>query len=246
METAMANYEIAATRLQDAIEEIRSRMATLQQRRVEVEIARQQLADASITASFDGVVKERRASIGEFLAPGSPIATIVRTDPLRLRVEVPEREAPRVRAGQPVRLTVDGDTNRYTGTIKRLSPSINEQSRMLIAEADVPNTGTLRPGAFARVEVVVEEKAPAVTIPRSALVVFAGIEKVFLIKDGKAVEKNILTGRRNGEIIEVPIGLKPGDLVVLDPGNLQSGAAVTVETGAPPPGPRKPPAETGP
>jgi RND family efflux transporter MFP subunit len=229
METAMANYEIAATRLQDAIEEVRTRMAALQQRRVEVEIARQQLADASITASFDGIVKERRASVGEFLNTGAPVATIVRTDPLRLRIEVPEREASRVRAGQSVRLTVDGDTNHYTGTLKRLSPSINEQSRMLVAEADVPNTSAaLRPGAFARVEVVVEEKAPAVTIPRTALVVFAGIEKVFLVKDGKAVEKNITTGRRNGDFIEVPAGLKPGDLVVLDPGNLQSGAAVTI------------------
>lgn len=246
LEAAMSAYEIAATRLQDAREEIRTRVAQLRQRRVEVEIARQQHADATLTAPFDGVVKERRASVGEFLNAGSPVATLVRMDPLRLRIEVPEREAPRVRAGQPVRLTVDGDTNLYSGVLKRLSPSIVEQSRMLLAEADVPSLGRLRPGAFARVEIVVEEKSPAVTIPRNALVVFAGIEKVFLIKDGKAAEKNILTGRRNGEFIEVPGGLKPGDLVVLDPGNLQNGAAVMPDSGAPPSGPGREKKTAGP
>src|SRR6185295_5469718 len=93
-ETANAAYEVAANRYRDALEEANNRRAQLVQRRVEVDIARKQLADTAIHAPFDGAVQERRASIGEYLIVGSPVVTVVRMDPLRLRVEVPEVAAP--------------------------------------------------------------------------------------------------------------------------------------------------------
>ena len=85
LDTAEASYKVALGRLQDAREEIHNREAIIAQRRSELDIARQQLTDTSISAPFDGAIQEKRASVGEFLAAGAPLATIVRMDPLRLR-----------------------------------------------------------------------------------------------------------------------------------------------------------------
>jgi len=153
---------------------------------------------------------------------------IVKMDPLRLRAEVPERDARNVRSGQNVRVTIDGDTNVYVGQIMRLSPVIAQQTRMLVVEADVRNNGKLRPGAFARAEIVTNDAKMAVTVPSKSIVTFAGIEKVILVQNGKALEKPVTTGRRNGDWIEIVAGINVGDQVIVDPGNLQSGQAVEV------------------
>ncbi|MDW8239249.1 MAG: efflux RND transporter periplasmic adaptor subunit [Acidobacteriota bacterium] len=229
MDAAEANYKVALSRYQDAVEEIHNRQAVLAQRRSELEIARQQLQDTVVIAPFDGVVQERRASIGEYLAAGSPIVTLVRMNPLRLRAEVPERDAANVRIGQLVRVTVEGDPTTYTGYIKRLSPTIIQQNRMLVVEAEVQNNGTLRPGSFARVQIVTQDQTPALTVPNSAIVTFAGIEKVIAVQDGKAVEKPVTTGRRTAEQTEITAGLRVGEVIVVEPGNLQSGQPVRVQ-----------------
>lgn len=227
-DSADATYKVAQSRYQDALEEIRNRQGLLAQRRSELSLARQQLADTAVYAPLDGVVQEKRASLGEFLAAGAPVVNIVRMDPLRLRAEVPERDASNVRSGQNVRVTVEGDTNVYVGQITRLSPVIAEQNRMLVVEADVRNNGTLRPGTFARAEIVTNDAKMAVTVPNNAIVTFAGIEKVITVQNGKALEKPITTGRRSGEWTEVVAGVNVGEKVVVDPGNLQSGQDVTV------------------
>jgi RND family efflux transporter MFP subunit len=227
-DTADAGYKVAVSRYQDAIEEIRNRQALLAQRRSELSLARQQLADTSVYSPLDGVVQEKRASVGEYLAAGAPVVNIVKMDPLRLRAEVPEREAKNVRSGQSVRVTLDGDTTVYLGQIMRLSPVIAQQSRMLLVEADVRNNGKLRPGAFAHAEIVTNDAQMAATVPNRAIVTFAGIEKVIVVQNGKALEKPVTTGRRNGDWTEIVAGVNVGDQVIVDPGNLQSGQAVEV------------------
>lgn len=227
-DAADASYKVALSRYQDAIEEIRNRQAVLAQRRSELSLARQQLEDTSVRAPLDGIVQEKRSSVGEYLAAGAPVVSIVKMDPLRLRAEVPEREAKNVRSGQNVRVTIDGDTNVYVGQIMRLSPVIAQQSRMLLVEADVRNNGKLRPGAFAHAEIVTNDAQMVATVPSKAIVTFAGIEKVIVVQSGKALEKPVTTGRRNGEWTEIVSGVNVGDQVVVDPGNLQSGQAVEV------------------
>jgi RND family efflux transporter MFP subunit len=228
LDAAEADYKVALSRYQDGVEEIRNRQALVVQRRSELEIARQQLTDSTIVAPFDGVVQEKRTSVGEYLAAGTAIVNLVRMDPLRLRAEVPERESHNVRQGQQVRVTVEGDTNVYTGVIARLSPSITQQNRMLIVEAEVRNNGRLRPGSFARADIVADAKSLSPAVPAIAVVSFAGIDKVITIQDGKALEKPVTIGRHAGEWVEVLSGVKTGDTVIVNPGNLQSGQPVTV------------------
>ncbi len=228
LDLAEQNFEVAQGNYQDAIEEIRNRQGVLAQRRSELALARQQLADTKIFAPFDGVVQQKQASVGEYLAAGAPIALVVKINPLRLRAEVPERDAPTVRAGQEVNVTIEGDPSPHSGRVVRISPTITEQTRILIVEAEIMNRGTLRPGSFVRADIVTQSAGSAVTVPVKAVVTFAGIEKVLLVKDGKAVEKVVTTGRHTADWTEIINGVKPGDQVVAEPGNLQSGQSVTV------------------
>jgi len=227
-DAATATFKVAEGRYQDAYEEIRNRQGILAQRRSELALARQQLKDTAVIAPLNGIVQEKRTSIGEYLAAGAPVVNIVRMDPLRLRAEIPERESHTVHSGQDVRVTVEGDTNIYVGKIMRLSPVIAEQNRMLVVEADVRNNGKLRPGSFAHAEIVTNDAKMAVTVPNNAIVTFAGIEKVIVVQNGKALEKPITTGRRNTDFTEIVAGINVGEKVIVDPGNLQSGQAVEV------------------
>ena len=229
LDTAEAGYLVAESQYQDAREEVLNRQGVLAQRRSELELARQQLADSVLVAPFSGAVRERHVTPGQFVAAGQAIVTLVRTHPLRLRLAVPERQAARVAVGQEVRVRAEGDSRLYAGRVARTSPSIEESDRTLRIEAEVPNEdGALRPGSFANAEIVTAAAQPAVLVPATAVVVFAGIEKVLVVEDGKSVEKRVRTGRRIGERTEILEGLEGGEVVVAEPGNLVGGQEVTV------------------
>jgi RND family efflux transporter MFP subunit len=229
LDAAVAQLAIAEGQYQNSLEEARIRQGLLFQRRSELEIARQQLDDTNIVSPMDGAVSERQASVGQYLTAGAPVVTLVRMDPLRLRLAVPERQAGSVRIGQAVELTVEGDSRRYSGRVVRLSPAISENNRTLLIEAEVPNKdGALRPGSFAKADIIVEAGEQIVTVPRDAIVTFAGIDKVLTVEEGQAAEKRVRTGRRIGDQIEIVEGVDAGYQVILQPGNLVAGQPVKV------------------
>jgi len=238
LDTAEAAFTVADNRYQDAVEEVRRRIAMVSQRRIERDIAAQQLTDTTLLAPFDASVQERAASPGEYLSVGDPVVTLIQMNPLRLRLEVSERDAPKVRPGQLTRAQVEGIAETFTGRIARISPAIDPLRRVLFVEADIPNDGALHPGMFARGVMVVNAAEPAVTVPAAALVTFAGLEKVYLVEGGKVRERVVTTGRRGLQWVEVLANLKAGEEVILDPGNLQNGQPVSPSpaplTGAPP------------
>lgn len=193
-------------------------------------IARLNLERSRVKAPFEGAVARRIVTTGDYVGVGAPIVRLVKTDPLRLRLDVPERESVWVAVGQQVRLTVEGATNVHTGRIARVAPAIRESDRMLPVEADVPNHGALRAGLFARAHIVVDERELGVTVPADALTVFAGLEKVVVIRDGKAAEKTVTTGRRGADWVEIVSGLTPEEAVVLNPSGIRTGQALTLES----------------
>ncbi|HXW07549.1 MAG TPA: efflux RND transporter periplasmic adaptor subunit [Vicinamibacterales bacterium] len=232
LDAAEAAFKVAEGRLQDSIEEVHSRRAILAQRRSELELAQEQLSATMLRAPFDGRVRERTAAVGQYTSAGTPLVTLVRVHPLRLRLEVPEREAQSVQLGQEVQVTVEGEQAVYAGRVARISPAISEDNRTLLVEAEIPNErGLLRPGAFVRANIVIEAAAPALLVPASAIVSFAGVTKVFSIADGKAVERRVQPGRREGASVEIVQGLSAGDLIVIEPGSLVAGEAVRTGEG---------------
>jgi RND family efflux transporter MFP subunit len=229
LDAAAADFQVADGRYQDAIEDVRNRQAVLAERRTELAIARQQLLDSELRAPLEGAVRQRQASAGEYLAAGSPVVTLVRTHPLRLQLAVPERVAASVRVGQPVNVRVEKDPTIYHGQVARLSPAINDEDRTLLVEAEVPNEqGRLRPGAFAEAEIITESEDRAVFVPIASIVTFAGVERVLTVQDGMSVEKRVQTGRRFEDRVEIVEGLRPEELIVVEPGNLVGGQPVTV------------------
>jgi RND family efflux transporter MFP subunit len=228
LDAAEAAAKVAEGRYHDAVEEVHNRLGVLAEKRTELELARQQLADTVLRAPIEGAMSARQAHVGEFLNVGAPVATLVRIHPLRLRLAVPEREAAAIRQGQRVRLTLESDPTVYEGHVARLAPAISEQNRSLMIEAEIPNPqGRLRPGAFARGEIVVQPDRKLVTVPAEAIVTFAGIEKVMVVEAGRAVEKRVTTGRRTGDRVEILSGLAPGEQVIVRPGAVASGQPVT-------------------
>jgi HlyD family secretion protein len=233
LDAARATLLRAEASLQSAREEVRLRQAQVRQRESELEIARQRLADTAIRSPLDGFVQARRASKGEYLAAGAAVAEVVRIDPLRLRLAVPEREAISLKSGQAVHVRVTGQSGppetqaEYTGVVARLAPSLDAQSRSLLIEADIKNPGTLRPGNFVQARIIVGQRE-VVTVPLSAIVTFAGLQKVILVEDGKAVERPVTTGDTRGDTVEIVSGLRAGESVVDSPGLLQQGQPVRV------------------
>lgn len=244
-----ADYGVAEGAYQASIEEAQNRQGVLAQRRAELELARAQLADSVLRAPFSGAIEERRVAPGDYVSAGTVALVIVRTHPLRLRLSVPEREAEGLKVGLPVRLSVGEPPESAAGTspadasgeapatapsiegrIARLGPSITAASRTLEIEVEIPNhDGALRPGSFARAEIVVQAADPAVLVPASAVVSFAGVDKVIGVDQGKAVEKRVRLGRKSGDRVEIVSGLAAGEDVVLSPGNLTEGQAVEAE-----------------
>jgi len=227
-ERANAEHLVTLNRYEATLQDVRERQAVLAQRRAEYDIARQQLNDTSVRAPFDGVVQERLANVGEFVASGSPVMRLVRVNPLRLRLDIPERRAAGIREGQAVRVGLEGDSRRYEGRIQRVSPALDEVKRMLVVEAELPNPGHLRPGAFAKAEIVLAEATPTLAIPEESLATFAGSEKALLVVSNRVVERSVRTGRRNIGWIEVTSGLEAGDSIVRHPGGLRTGDPVRV------------------
>jgi RND family efflux transporter MFP subunit len=228
LDIAITSYQIAEARYEDAQDEARNRQAVLAQRTSELQIALQQRADSVVYAPLDGMVRERHANVGQYVAAGAPIITLVQINPLRLRTAVPERQARSLRIGLPVRVTVEGVAGVHQGRISRISPSIDEANRTLMIEAAVSNpSGALRPGGFARSEIVLSSGKRATTVPVASLLTFAGIDRVFAVKDGKAMEKRVKTGRRLDDQIEILEGVSVGDVVVLNPGDLNDGQVVS-------------------
>lgn len=232
LDSVEAAYAVASTSFDAAVEEAQGRIAAIAQRRAELRLAEKRLADASLRAPFDGIIQSRRASPGEFVASGAPVLELVQSGPLRLRLQVTERDAPLVQLGQPVQFQIEGDTNVHAGRIERLSPALDEDSRMLYVEAEVPQQAPLRPGLFVRAQIIISEGQPALAVPERALLTFAGLEKVVTVQTNRALEVLVTTGRREGGYVEVLEGLKTGQPVVLDPAGLRTGAAVTVQTAA--------------
>ncbi|MCA8949100.1 MAG: efflux RND transporter periplasmic adaptor subunit, partial [Planctomycetes bacterium] len=150
-------------------------------------------------------------------------------DPLRLRLEVPERAAGEVRPGQQVSFTVDGVDGDFAGKVTRLGSAIDRTNRTLTVEAEVENGGgRLRPGGFCRASIVVADDDPVTAVPATALLSFAGVDRVFTVADGKAVEHLVTPGRRLGELVELRDGLAADAAVVSEPGDLVQGAPVRV------------------
>lgn len=217
-EKAQVRWQGVEAAYQAALEEVMQARAQLVERRAQLALSRQLLADCVIKAPFAGAVTRRQASLGEYLSVNAPVITLVRQHPLRIRLEIPERQALKVRAGQLIDVRLEGAAKTRTGRVVRLSPALDAQSRSLLVEGEIPNQdGVLRPGSFVEGVVTVNAGAQGISVPSNALLSFAGTERVFVASQGVLNERIVKTGRRlDGDRVEITDGVSPGDVLVLN------------------------------
>lgn len=195
-------------------------------------LAGKSLADTKIRAPFDGSVAERRISLGEFATVGRVVAVVVNDSTLRLKLDVPEVDVGRVKAGARVEVSVVAYPGRvFVGEVKRIGASVKALSRALPVEAEVPNPdGALRPGMFGRARIMVAGASiKATLVPQEAIGSTGASARVFVRSGDRVVERLVVPGRKMGPLVEVTGDLKDGDEVAVSGvDQLADGSSVVV------------------
>lgn len=231
LEAAKANWELA--RLQLSYCDIRSPIAGTVTQRLDV------VKVGNVVTPVGGVIESGESSL----------FVVADLDSLLLRVNVPERELPKLSVGQPAQLTFDAVPGRvFQGRISLISPYVSPETATFAVRVQVDNAdGALRPGMFARIAIIYERKPDALQIPRTALLDGDGPPKVFVVNNGTAAERAVKLGLSNGGWVEVTDGLKDGErVVVVGQGAVKPGAKVrVVNSSARPAAAKLAPAATG-
>jgi len=206
---------------------------SLEAARARVDLARKSASDTVVRAPFAGIVAERFVGTGDYVSRGTKVATVVRIDPVRVELTVPEQYLSLVSTGQAVRLTVDAYPNEvFTAKVRFVSPALKSDQRALTVEAVAANAdGRLKPGLFATALLQQRASAPAILVPASAVETVAGTSRVYVIGAGEKVEERIVTiGEKVGERLELASGVKAGERVAANPrGKLSDGVRVQIE-----------------
>jgi membrane fusion protein, multidrug efflux system len=202
---------------------------SLEAARARVALARKAVADTAVRAPLTGLVVERLVSVGDYVTRGQRVATVVRIDPLRVELTVPEQHVSLVRVGQEVRLTVDAYPGQeFPATVRFVSPALRSDQRALTVEAIAANVaGRLKPGLFATALVRQPDASPALLVPASAVETIAGTSRVYVIKDSRIEARIVTTGEKLDTGIELTSGVSKGEVVASEPkGRLSDGQQV--------------------
>jgi len=208
MEAARQQYESAkngAAQQYQALQAARARVA----------LAHKAVADTVVRAPFAGLVAERLVSTGDYVTKGLKVAVVVRVNPLRVQLTVPEQFVSAIAVGAPVNFEVDAYPGRqFTGKVRFISPALEANQRALTVEAVVANPDReLKPGLFATARIEQPQRTPAVLVPASAVQTTAGTSRVFIVNGDHVEERIVTVGQTVDAQVEISNGLKAGERV---------------------------------
>jgi RND family efflux transporter MFP subunit len=207
---------------------VRSLADRLRAARAGLAEAETMLSYTLITAPFDGVITRDHVNPGDLAVPGGPLFALEAPRPLRVEVEVPESLATPA-AGAEVEVRLAPDAAPVKARLAEFSPAADPGSRTRLAKLDLPEAATARTGQFVRVLWPAGE-ASVVTFPEAALTPFGQMERVFVVREGKAELRLVKTGRSEGGRLQVLAGVQPGETVVVSPpAALRDGQPVEVK-----------------
>jgi membrane fusion protein (multidrug efflux system) len=195
------------------------------------ETARLKLRKTQLFSPITGSVKEKKVAAGDFVRNGTNLFALIQTNPLKLNFTVPEREVSRLKQGRDLAFTVDAFPEKeFTGKVSLIYPALQEQTRTLQVEAQVPNAeGGLKPGLFCHITLYTGDERDTILVPVISLVYEAEKVKIFVVEGDRAKERTVTTGNKYGEMMEIVTGLKEGDqVVVVGHQNLSDGVKVNV------------------
>ena len=201
--------------------------------------ARLELGYTEIRAPISGVVSARYIKLGNTISPNAPTFRVTDLDPLVAYVHIPEKEFRKLAPQQTADVVVDAlGGERFTGVISRISPTVDPKTGTFRARVEVPDPSRrLKPGMFARVNIVYERRENALQLPRAAMLDADGTQSVFIVVDGKAQQRPLRTGLANNGWLEVVEGLDGTEqVVVVGQAGLKTGSTVKVVDTAQPKG----------
>lgn len=183
--------------------------------RGEVQLIQARILKTELRAPFDGSIGLRYVSEGSYVSPQTRIASLQRTSSLKIDFSVPERYAGSVRPGQTIYFRAAESSRRAEGTIYAVEPKIDPSTRTVLIRARAPNPeGSLAPGAFAEVELILREIPDAVMIPTEALIPDIEGHKVYVVQGGAAAERRVQIGLRTEKDVQIVKGLQAADTVI--------------------------------
>ena len=193
-------------RLQNAWEQIQADIA----------LTKIQIEKSQIRAPFAGLLGLRNVSLGAYLSPNESIIELQQINPLKLEFDVPEKYMRDIATGQKVSFDIVGFENPFEATIYAASIDVNPSTRSFKVRARCANPGRkLKPGNFAKVEVITGVNAEAIMLPSDAVIPVIDGQKVMVAKSGKVEERMVETGSRRGIMIEIQSGVLVGDTVIV-------------------------------
>ncbi len=231
--SARQQYEAALNTARQSYQVVNSATAGLNSMQAQLAMAQKGVADTVIRAPFTGYVSARPVAVGEYVALTTKIATIVKTQTLKLQLQVPELRASQVKLGMTViaRVAAYGD-REFQGKVTAINPAVDPNSRAFVLEARFQNPGMLlRPGMFATGRVVLPGGEQAVFAPAKSIVSETGSNssQVYVVENGRARLRVVQVRERNGDQARVLSGLTGNERVAIDHlGELYDGAPVRV------------------
>ena len=205
--------------------------ADLSRAKAFLDTSRERLSRTKIYSPLNGMVKEKRVSVGDFVRTGSPLFQLIKVDLLKLNFTVSEKDIGSLKTGQDVVFTVDSfPDKKFNGKVKLLYPNVEERTRTLQVEAVVSNANRLlKPGLFARVTIYTGALNDAVVVPLTALMYDNSNITIFVVEGNLAHARTVKTGGKYGEDVEITEGLKEKEqVVVVGQNNLSEGVKVNV------------------
>jgi membrane fusion protein (multidrug efflux system) len=189
---------------------------TLEQIQADIHLLKVQIEKTNIRAPFSGLLGLRNISLGAYVNPSQSLVELRQLNPLKLEFDVPEKFMQEIRVGQQVTFEVVGFKTPFTAEIYALSPEISPTTRSFKVRARCPNPNrTLKPGNFAKIEVVTGINKHATMVPTDAIIPVIDGQEVFVIQQGRAETRAVITGNRKGIMIEIVEGLEAGDTVII-------------------------------
>jgi len=189
--------------------------ADLQAAQADVALLMSHISKTEIRAPFDGCIGFRNVSPSELVTPGVDIASLVNGDPAKIQFTVPERYSRLLGSDTTIRYRIEGENLDRTATVYAMAPYIDKATRQIELKALSPNSDeALIPGAFAKIEVLLETRHDVILIPAEAILSESAGEKIYLYRDGQVVPVMVESGVRTNDRVEITRGIEPGDTLI--------------------------------
>ncbi|MCC6390532.1 MAG: efflux RND transporter periplasmic adaptor subunit, partial [Bryobacterales bacterium] len=231
LDQASARLQAMQAAYDSTINQTRNLQQEVERFKAQLDLQRKKLRDTTVRAPYAGSVKDRQVTVGQYVRPNAPLLTLVKTDPIRLRIEVPERMAPWVKTGQQTKVSVEAFTDRtFEGKIWRISPTVDQSKRTFVVEALIGNSkGELKPGSYARARIQTDKTERILVVPATAVSYVLGSNKTYVVNSGVIEARDVKLGDRFDQEVEIMEGLQNGETVATSSlARLDTGVKVVV------------------